>query len=271
MSTLQSKLRQLRNWQHKTLLQTATEAEMDVKQLAKLEAHYPLEFTVEPTRTAYDRLALAYGLQTSALKTILGFAYGQGKRESIYLHPPLPEVARQFFTSGNFVVLDLETTSANPHAETSEIVDITIVDEDGIPLVSTLVKPTLAIPEETTAIHGITDEMVKDAPTFQEIYPQIVQALTGKDVIIYNADYDSYLLDNLIIRSGLDLPRFECWCLMRAYADYKKRPGAYGNYKWIKLSEACELEKVVLTDAHRALGDTLATYGLLKALAEKGR
>ncbi len=58
---------------------------------------------------------------------------------------------------------------------------------------------------------------------------------------------------------------------MKAYADHKKRPGRYNNYAWIKLQEACELESVTLTDAHRALGDTLATYGLLKALAGKGQ
>ena len=67
------------------------------------------------------------------------------------------------------------------------------------------------IPEAVIEIHGITDEMVEDAPTFQEVYPKIVQAIAGKDVVIYNADYDSYLLDNLIIRNGLDLPRFESW------------------------------------------------------------
>jgi DNA polymerase III epsilon subunit-like protein len=264
MEHLQAQLRELRSKQKRTLTQAAEIAGIEIKWLCSLESRYPRSSSLP----SMDRLAEAYGVSKEEITALFSAEY---RMRGYAVKDTLPEVARGFFKDGNFVVLDLETTGANPHGKDTEIVDIAIVDEDGIPLVSTLIKPALSIPEEVTAIHGITDEMVKDAPTFQEMYPQIVQALAGKDIVIYNADYDSYLLDNLIIRSGLDLPRFENWCLMRAYADYKKRPGAYGNYKWIKLQEACELEKVVLTDAHRALGDTLATYGLLKALAGKGQ
>ena len=51
-------------------------------------------------------------------------------------------------------------------------------------------QPTIPIPEGAIAIHGITDEMVKDAPNFCEVYPQIVAALAGKEVLIYNANFD---------------------------------------------------------------------------------
>lgn len=270
MGTLQSKLRLLRNWQYKTLLQVARSAEMDVKKLCKLEAHYPVEAIVEPLQSAYDQLAMAYGLQMETLALLLTLHFKQGRCENLStLQPPLPEVARQYFRSGNFCVLDLETTGANPHTEDTEIVDIAIVDEDGLPLLSTLIKPVHGIPVDVQGIHGISDEMVKDAPTFAEVYPQIVQAIAGKTVIVYNADYDIYLLDNLVNRNRLEMPHFESWCLMRAYANYRKRPGNYGNYAWIKLQEACQLQGVQTADVHRALGDTLATYGLLKALAEK--
>lgn len=61
-------------------------------------------------------------------------------------------------------------------------------------IVNTLVKPTIPIPEDAIAIHGITDEMVKDAPNFCEVYPQIVAALAGKEVLIYNANFDIRIL-----------------------------------------------------------------------------
>ena len=269
MEHLQAQLRELRSKQKRTLSQAAEAAGIETKWLCSLESRYPRSSSLP----RMERLAEAYGVSKEEITALFSAEY---RMRGYAVKDTLPEVARGFFKGGNFVVLDLETTGANPHGKDTEIVDIAIVDEDGIPLVSTLVKPALAIPEEVTAIHGITDEMVKDAPTFQEIYPQIVQALAGKTLIVYNSDYDVYLLDNLINRYKLDMPHFENWCLMRAYADYRKRPSTFStgkgrSYQWIKLVEACQLEGVVLTDAHRALGDTLATYGLLKALAGKER
>jgi DNA polymerase-3 subunit epsilon len=272
MSTLQSKLRQLRSWQHKTLLQTAKEAGVEPKRLVASETGS------NTGNLSYHSLSDAYGVSEAVLLQMADDEYEwhvctrSGNPEKLprmaqYLYRPLPEVARNLFRDGNFCVLDCETTSADPHASKTEIVEIAIVDEDGIPLVDTLIKPYQSIPNST--IHGITDEMVKGAPVFTEIYPKIARAIEGKTVLIYNSDYDTYLLDNLVNRNGLDMPHFESWCAMKAYADHKKRPGKYGNYAWIKLAEACQMEGVVLTDAHRALGDTLATYGLLKVLAEK--
>jgi len=268
MQTLQSKLCQLRNWQHKTLLKAASDAEMDVRKLAKIEARYPVEGYVDPTRLAYERIAKAYGMHTEVFTAILAYHFGRGMREHSFI-PPLPEVARQHFKTGNFCVLDCETTGKDPHAEETEIVEIAILDEDGLPLLDTFIRPTRAIPGDVMELHGITDEMVASAPTFSDIYPQIVAAIEGKTVIVYNADYDIYLLDNLINRNKLEMPRFDQYCLMRAYANYLKRPGLYGNYAWIKLSEACELQGVEAADAHRAMGDTIATFSLLKTLANK--
>lgn len=176
--------------------------------------------------------------------------------------------AKKFFQDGNFVVLDTETTGKDP--ETAEIVEIAILDHAGAVLLNTLVKPLLSIPHDVVALHGITDAMVADAPPFPEIFPQIREALEGKIAIVYNANYDLCLLESLVNR--YDLGYWTCnvsWCLMNRYAAYRKTPGRYGNYKWHKLSEACAQQRVVLGNAHRALGDAQAAYALLKALSEK--
>src|SRR5258708_2663397 len=101
----------------------------------------------------------------------------------------LPEKARRFFAEQNFVVLDTETTGKDANAPETEIVEIVILDHQGTPLLNTLVKPTCAIPQEAIAIHGITDEMVKGAPTFPELFPTIANLLKDKTVIVYNSGY----------------------------------------------------------------------------------
>jgi DNA polymerase III epsilon subunit-like protein len=235
---------------------------------------------MRPSPHQMAELIEAYGVTENALSRLIHdelewrTCAHDGRLETLpriahYHRGELPAIARSFFEQREFVVLDLETTGSDPHSERTEVLEIAIVDANGKPVLNTLVKAFGPIPAEAQAIHGISNEMVASAPTFREIYPQLVQAISGKVIVIFNANYDAYLLDNLIIRHGLDLPHFDQWCLMKAYANYYKSPGKYKSYAWQKLSDACKQQDVKLTEAHRAMGDTLATYLLLKKLAEK--
>lgn len=183
----------------------------------------------------------------------------------------LPKKARQFMTRQDWVVLDTETTGRDANAPETEIVEIVIVAHDGTVLLNSLVKPEKPIPPEVICIHGITDEMVKDAPSFTELFPKIDALLKGKVCIVYNAGYDIALIENLAERHGFGFWAVENWCLMKAYADYYKAPGRWrgSGYAWQSLTSACKQQRVTLTEAHRALGDTLATWSLLKTLAER--
>ena len=154
MEHLQAQLRELRSKQKRTLSAAAEEAGIETKWLCSLESRYPRSSSLP----RMERLAVAYGVSKEEITALFSAEY---RMRGYAVTTTLPEVARGFFKDGNFVVLDLETTGANPHGKDTEIIDIAIVDEDGIPLVSTLVRPSVAIPEEVTAIHGITDEMVK--------------------------------------------------------------------------------------------------------------
>jgi hypothetical protein len=69
------------------------------------------------------------------------------------------------FASG-FLILDTETTGIG---QWDRIVEIALIDDQGMVLMNTLVNPEIPIPKEASAIHGITDEMVSAAPTFSEI------------------------------------------------------------------------------------------------------
>ncbi len=100
---------------------------------------------------------------------------------------------------------DIEATGTNPRAD--RIIDLAVVI-----LTPTgereqhhwRVNPGRAIPADAAAIHGITDEDVKDAPTFKDIAPHVAEKLEGCDLAGYNIiHYDIVLLTEEFIRAGV--------------------------------------------------------------------
>ncbi|MEG4353446.1 3'-5' exonuclease [Microcoleus sp. LAD1_D5] len=98
--------------------------------------------------------------------------------------------AREQLSQNDWVILDTETTGL----VRAEIVEIAIINHCGEMLLDTLIKPSIPIPAEVTDIHGISDTMVADAPTFPEVYPTDA-ALKDKRVLIYNSAFDIKILN----------------------------------------------------------------------------
>jgi DNA polymerase-3 subunit epsilon len=276
LQTLQQRLRQVRAWQHLTLGAVAGLVSLPTKDLVAVESG-DVKY-LRPTEGRMKLLANAYNLTPMMLERLFDEEYawrvsavdGNPKtlpRIAQYLYRPLPAVARQIFADKDFVVLDMETTGVSPHDLTTEVLEVAIVGSDGSTLLNTLVKP-VATTIPNTHIHGITTEMCASAPSFREVYPEIVRAIQNKIVVVYNADYDAYLLDKEIIRHDFDMPQFDQWCLMLAYAEYFAEEGRFGGFAWQKLMNACSQQEIILGDAHRALGDAVATYALLGKLAQ---
>ena len=80
--------------------------------------------------------------------------------------------------------LDTETTGTG---QTDRIIQIAIVDMNGEPLFQSLVNPGVPIPAESSAVNGITDEMVADAPCFEDIASDVFDRLNGRLFIAHNA------------------------------------------------------------------------------------
>src|SRR5678810_968286 len=83
--------------------------------------------------------------------------------------------------------IDLETTGVT--LATDRIIEIAIVKvrPDGKRSVKRkLIHPQMAIPKQSSDVHGITDEMVKDAPPFKEVAHELKQMLDGCDIAGYN-------------------------------------------------------------------------------------
>jgi DNA polymerase-3 subunit epsilon len=105
------------------------------------------------------------------------------------------------------VCYDLETTTAN--RKLARIVEASFVrfEVDGTTKVySTLVNPGIPIPPEATAIHGITDADVADAPSWKDIGPALLRAFhspLGVYTCGYNVGYDNEVMKNECDRHGI--------------------------------------------------------------------
>ena len=103
-------------------------------------------------------------------------------------------------------VIDIEATGTN--VSTDRIVEIAIVKllADGNRTVKRkIVNPQMPIAKNISEIHGITDEMVKEAPTFKQVAQEIKQFIDGCDLACYNAyRLDIPLLMEEFIRADVD-------------------------------------------------------------------
>ncbi|WP_394242101.1 exonuclease domain-containing protein [Halopseudomonas laoshanensis] len=183
---------------------------------------------------------------------------------------------------GDSLVLDCETCGLG---EAAEIIEISIMTMGGVLLFNSLIKPSLPIPEETTAVHGITDDMVTNAPSWPDVHDKVWELIKGRRVLAYSAAFDFGRLDVMARLYGLDCPtvssrtagRIELsdgtsWeCVMQAYAQLWQEPTASAQsadgWRWKALTEACRAQGIPVGRAHRALEDCLMTQALVNAMA----
>ncbi len=103
-------------------------------------------------------------------------------------------------------VIDLETTGT--HLGTDRIIEIAIVKllPDGNQVLKRkIINPQMPIPQVVTELHGITDEMVKDAPVFKQVAHELKQILDGCDLAGYNSNrFDIPMLMEEFLRAGID-------------------------------------------------------------------
>ena len=102
---------------------------------------------------------------------------------------------------------DVETTGVD--SETDRIVSfgVVVLGPDGSRKEwQTLINPGMPIPKEASDIHGITDEMVKDSPTFSAVASTIVNGLRNKDFLLFNGRaLDLNIMDAELRRCGMKL------------------------------------------------------------------
>ena len=162
------------------------------------------------------------------------------------------------------VFFDLETTGINIVKD--RIVEISFVKvyPNGKEESNTRrINPEMPIPPESTAIHGITDEDVKDCPTFKEIAKSLAAQIEGCDLAGYNSNrFDIPLLAEEFLRAGvdIDLNKRKFVDVQTIFHKMEQRTLA-AAYKFY-----CDKS---LENAHTAEADTMATYEVLKAQLDR--
>lgn len=166
-----------------------------------------------------------------------------------------------FLQSRSFVAFDTETTGL--WALSNRIVEIAAVrfriDSDEIEEFQSLVNPGRSIPAEVTAIHGITDAIVREAPTSPEALSRFIEFCGTESILVaHNAPFDISFIGNELDRAGLPYPLNPVLDTVDIYRRYF--PGQ-PSYSLLFLSQSFDMAR---TQEHRGLSDAHLVRRLLK-------
>jgi DNA polymerase III subunit epsilon len=162
------------------------------------------------------------------------------------------------------IFFDLETTGINVASDRIVEISYLKVELNGNETTKTLrVNPGIPIPAKVTDIHGISDDDVKNSPTFNEVGKSVARDFEGCDLAGYNSvKFDIPLLAEEFMRAGIDID-----LQRRKFVDVQI---IFMKMEQRTLSAACKffLGKE-LEGAHSAEADTLATYEILQAQLDR--
>ena len=171
---------------------------------------------------------------------------------------------------GRYCVVDLETTGGAPGG--AKITEIGAVRLDAGAIgdsFEALVNPGRPIPDVVRGITGITDEMVRDAPSIEDVLPRLIEFVGGDVIVAHNAPFDLRFLNyerRRILGSYFTQPWLDTLVLSRRLLR--------GHVERHDLGSLAEWADTQTRPIHRALADATATAELLAALlprlAEKG-
>jgi DNA polymerase-3 subunit epsilon len=165
-----------------------------------------------------------------------------------------------------YFVLDTETTGLSK----AQMCQVAILHADGKQYKS-LVKPTIPIEEGASAVHKITNDMVREAPDALEVLKHI--PIFGV-MVIYNAPFDLGVLKHsanargAIFSEEINSAIFDA---MQIYSNFRGEWDEYhGNYRWHKLGVACNQCKIEIdVKLHDAMSDCILTDRLIKYIASQ--
>ena len=163
----------------------------------------------------------------------------------------------------NTVIIDLESTGILRQDPNTEIVQLSVINTAGRPILTMMLKPDRPMGEEVQAIHGITNEMVQDKPFFLQVAKVISAYLEGKHVIAYNADFDIALLMHMFDKYQEPRPKLAAAsCAMDQYSawvgEWSKKKN---DVKWQKLPNLSGMA------SHDALSDCISTPKVMQKMA----
>src|SRR6218665_2782554 len=162
-----------------------------------------------------------------------------------------------------YAVVDIETTGG--YAENHRVTEIAIYHHDVLRITDsfhTLLNPGRSVPQFITGLTGITTEMVREAPAFEEMSDEIYGWLKDRVFVAHNAHFDYSFIKKEFEEVGIAwAPRKLCTVRLSR----KIIPGLH-SYSLGRLAESLGIR---ITDRHRAGGDAQATAQILDVLIRK--
>lgn len=171
--------------------------------------------------------------------------------------------------SGKWITLDTETTGRGFE---DQVIEVAICEPvlPELPTHTWRIRPTIAITEKATEIHGIRIEDLESCPTYAECWPQIEATINKRKNVMYNAEFDYRML--FMSARAHNMSRPYIWtgqCAMQWYAVYHGELFGYDGYKYQSLEDACQQMEVPIEGRlHCAATDAKLTAKLLIKLAE---
>jgi DNA polymerase-3 subunit epsilon len=159
-----------------------------------------------------------------------------------------------------YAIIDVETTGGSPSVD--RVIEVAVFVFDGERIIdsfSTLLNPKRPIDPYVTRLTGITQEMVSEAPLFEDIHERLL-AMTHENIFVaHNVRFDFGMLRQEFKRLGIDFNRKQLDTVNLAR---KALPG-FNSYS---LGNICDSIGIEISDRHRAYGDAEATVKLLAAI-----
>jgi DNA polymerase III subunit epsilon len=160
------------------------------------------------------------------------------------------------------IFYDTETTGIK--SDTDRIVEIAAYDPVNDLSLEELVNPGIPIPKEASKVHHITDDMVRDAPTFKEIGQKFIDFCSGDVILIAhnNDNFDVHFLRNEFNRHECLMPEWRFFDTLKWARRY--RPDLPRH----SLQFLREIYGIEANNAHRALDDVIVLYQVFKYMSD---
>jgi DNA polymerase III epsilon subunit-like protein len=151
------------------------------------------------------------------------------------------------------VVLDTETTGLYGYA-----CEVAVFDGEKF-LLDTLVNPQAPVEAGARKVHGITDEELSTAPVFGDVWPELVNILMTRRVIVYNAKFDSGAIRRELLRLDIDIPELG----LEDHMGFEDAMVPYSDWQ----ANMYDARYVRLNGGHRARQDCTAVFDRLREMA----
>jgi DNA polymerase-3 subunit epsilon len=169
---------------------------------------------------------------------------------------PMSRWASRLCASERFLVVDIETTDLGSQAEP---VEIAILNGAGDVVLDTLVRPDGEISSQAFELHGLSSEILAEAPSFDQVSSRLWRILHGREVAAFHSDFDRRVLWAAFARRAQPAPRCRWHCLCDLFEDW------HGSRR--TLGGAAKILGIDAASTHRALADARIELAILRRLS----